>query len=57
MLVGGKDEDNFMDPKEGDEGERGFGQPERAEGVPSGSEYERAGAQMQAAKSCELISG
>lgn len=30
LLVGGKDEDNFVDPKEGDERQRGFGQPEKS---------------------------
>lgn len=29
LLVGGEDEDDLVDPEEGDEGERGFGQPER----------------------------
>lgn len=30
LLIGGKDEDNFVDPKEGDERQRGFGQPEKS---------------------------
>lgn len=34
LLIGGKDEDDFMDPKEGDECQRGFGQPERGQGFP-----------------------
>lgn len=29
LLISGEDEDNLVDPKEGDEGERSFGQPER----------------------------
>lgn len=30
LLVSGEDEDDLVNPEEGDEGERGFGQPERA---------------------------
>lgn len=37
LLVGGEDEDDLVDPKEGDEGEGGFGQPGRGQGDPSGS--------------------
>lgn len=30
LLISGEDEDDLVNPEEGDEGERGFGQPERA---------------------------
>ena len=39
LLVGGEDEDDLVDPEEGDEGERGFGQSERVKRDPSSSEY------------------
>lgn len=36
LLISGEDEDDLVDPKEGDERQRGFGQPERGQGVPVG---------------------
>jgi len=39
LLIGGEDEDDLVDTEEGDEGERGFGQPERAQWDRSGNEY------------------